>query len=70
MSLQIFLHLSSTVVNNPTHYPFIESTNPASATRIDNKEKQTSHCYNTLYPSRQNENQCFHKYGFVQVAQC
>jgi hypothetical protein len=69
MSLQIWLRLGSTVVDNPTHYPCIEGTNAASATRKDKKEKHASQCYNTLYPSQQNENQCFHKYGCVLVAQ-
>jgi hypothetical protein len=68
MFLQIVLHNGSTVVDNPTHYPCIESTNPASATRKDKKEKHASQCYNTLYHSEQIENQCFHKYGCVLVA--
>jgi hypothetical protein len=68
MSLQIWLHLSSTVVDNPMHYPYIDGINPASD-RKDKKEKHVSQCYNTLYPSQQNENQRFHKYGCVLVAQ-
>jgi hypothetical protein len=58
MFLQIWLHLDSTVVYNPTHYPCIESTNHATGTFKEQFAKQCKQCHHIEHFTSFTKNRC------------
>jgi hypothetical protein len=58
MYLQIWLHLSSTVVEHSNHNPMIEGTNPATGTLGEKFSKQCEQCHHIRHLTSFTKNRC------------